>query len=134
MHLDHIAVAVPNLEDAVKAWEDLGLEFDAEREVVEEQKVTVAFAAIDTHARLELLEPVNGGGAIGSFIDKKGPGVHHLCFKVEDIKARQKELTEKGFRFIYESPKTGAGGCLVNFIHPKSTGGVLVELSEGAEK
>jgi methylmalonyl-CoA epimerase len=111
-------------------YTDLGLTFSADREVVEEQKVKTAFAHIDTNAHIELLEPTSDDSAIQKFIDKNGPGIHHLCFKVKDITKKQEELLSKGFRFIYPAPKIGAGNCLVNFIHPKSTGGVLIEISQ----
>ena len=128
--LDHVAVAVKDLEESVKVWEVLGLKFSAEREVVEEQKVKTAFAPIDENAHIELLEPTGPESAIAKFIDKKGPGIHHICFRVKDVRAKQKELSSKGFTLLYPEPKMGAGNCLVNFVHPKSTGGVLVEISE----
>ena len=134
--LDHVAVAVKDLEAAVKTWEALGLVFSPEREVVEEQKVVTAFAPIDENGHIELLEPTDESSAIAKFIEKKGPGIHHICFRVEDAAAKAEELKSKGFTLLYETPKAGAGNCLVNFIHPKSTGGVLVEISQkiGEEK
>jgi methylmalonyl-CoA/ethylmalonyl-CoA epimerase len=128
--LDHVAIAVKDLDESIKVYTDLGLTFSADREVVEEQKVKTAFAHIDTNAHIELLEPTSDDSAIQKFIDKNGPGIHHLCFKVKDIAKKQEELLSKGFRFIYPAPKIGAGNCLVNFIHPKSTGGVLIEISQ----
>jgi len=128
--LDHIAIAVEDLEKSVEIFTNLGLEFSSEREVVEEQKVKTAFAHIDTHAHIELLEPTSEESTIHKFIQKNGPGIHHMCFRVPNVVSRQKELTDKGFRFIYDKPVKGAGGCLVNFIHPKSTGGILIEISE----
>lgn len=129
-HLDHIAIATDDLEATVKLYEDLGLVFAKEREVVEEQKVKTAFAVVDEKAHIELLEPTSEESAIHKFIDKKGPGIHHLCFRVPDVKAKQKELEDKGFKFIYAEPVVGAGNCLVNFIHPKSMNGVLTEISQ----
>lgn len=128
--LDHIAIAVTSL-DRIKVWEDLGLKFDAAREVVADQGVTTAFAPIDQHAHVELLEPTGPDTPIGKFIAKNGEGLHHLCFKVKDVAAKQAEMEGKGYRFIYPAARIGAGGCLVNFIHPKSTGGVLIEISTG---
>lgn len=128
--LDHIAIAVNNLEESVKTYTALGLNFASEREVVESQMVKTAFASIDENAHIELLEPTNEKSSIQKFIDKKGPGIHHICFKVKDVVEKQKELSQKGFSFIYESPTVGAGNCLVNFIHPKSSGGVLIEISQ----
>lgn len=129
-YLDHIAIAVKAIDPAVKIYEDMGLKFASEREVVEEQKVITAFAHIDQRAHIELLEPTSDESAIAKFIATKGEGIHHLCFRVKDVKAKTEELSNKGYRFIYPEPRVGAGGCLVNFIHPKSTGGVLIELSE----
>ncbi len=128
--LDHVAIAVKDLESSVRMYTELGLSFAADREVVEEQKVKTAFAHIDVNAHIELLEPTSEQSAIHKFIEKNGPGIHHLCFKVKDVKAKQTDLISKGFRFIYPEPKVGAGNCLVNFIHPKSTGGVLIEISQ----
>lgn len=129
--LDHIAIAVKSLDAHQKIWEDLGLKFEAHREVVEEQKVKTAFAAVDAHAHIELLEPTSDDSAIAKFIGQKGEGIHHLCFRVSDVHGKQQELEQKGYRFIYPAPRTGAGGCLVNFMHPKTTGGVLIEISSG---
>jgi methylmalonyl-CoA/ethylmalonyl-CoA epimerase len=129
--LDHVAVAVSSIDRTQKVWEDLGLKFGSGRETVEDQKVITAFAPIDAHAHIELLEPTSPDSPIGKFIASKGEGLHHLCFKVGDVHAKQAELEGKGYRFIYPAPRAGAGGCLVNFIHPKSAGGVLVEISSG---
>ncbi len=129
-YLDHVAIAVENLADAIKVYEDIGLTFDDHHEVVEEQKVKTAFAAIDENAHIELLESTSDDGPIAKFIEKKGPGIHHLCFRVKNVEEKQASLSGKGFKFIYPKAKVGAGNCLVNFIHPKSTGGVLIEISE----
>jgi len=128
--LDHIAIAVKSIPAAKKTYEDLGLTFAPEIEEVKEQLVLTAFAHIDQNAHIELLEPTSEASTIHKFIESKGEGIHHLCFKVPDVKAKTKELSDKGYRFIYPEPRIGAGGCLVNFIHPKSTGGVLIEISQ----
>lgn len=128
--LDHVAIATEDLEKSVNIFTDLGLVFQDTREIVEEQKVKTAFAHIDTNAHIELLEPTSPDSAIAKFISKNGPGIHHLCFRVKNVEAKQKELIDKGFRMIYPEPVVGAGNCLVNFIHPKSTGGILLEISE----
>ena len=128
--LDHVAIAVLNLDLAQKVYEDLGLVFDATREVVAKEQVTTAFAKIGEHCHLELLQPLDGQGPIQKFLDQKGPGIHHLCYRVKNIEATCRDLKAKGYRLIYDAPSTGAGGAKVNFIHPKSTGGVLIELSE----
>ncbi|MFA6235872.1 MAG: methylmalonyl-CoA epimerase [Bacteriovorax sp.] len=128
--LDHVAIAVSNLDRAQKVYEDLGLTFSTAREVVESQKVTTAFAHIDEHAHIELVCPLNGEGPIQKFIEKNGEGIHHLCFSVPDVKKKCEEMTALGYKLIHEVPFVGANNCLVNFIHPKSTGGVLIEISQ----
>ena len=128
--LDHIAIAVKSIPDAKKVYEDMGLVFAPEIEEVKDQKVFTAFANVDVNAHIELLQPTSTESTIHKFIETKGEGIHHLCFKVTDVVAKTKELTDKGYKFIYPEPRIGAGGCLVNFMHPKSTGGVLIELSQ----
>lgn len=132
-HLDHIAIAVTSLEESIKLYENLGLKFSKEREVVASQKVKTAFCHVDENAHIELLEPTEESSTIQKFIDKNGQGIHHLCFRVKDVNEKQKELTSKGMKFIYDKPFIGAGNCLVNFIHPKSMNGVLVEISQKLE-
>ncbi len=132
--LDHIAIAVRSIPAAKKVYEDMGLVFAPEIEEVIEQKVLTAFAHVDHNAHIELLEPTSEESTIHKFIESKGEGIHHLCFKVPDVKLKTTELMAKGYRFIYPEPRIGAGGCLVNFMHPKSTGGVLIELSQRPEK
>jgi methylmalonyl-CoA/ethylmalonyl-CoA epimerase len=128
--LDHVAIAVSNLDSAVKIYEDLGLKFSMEREIVESQGVETAFAHVDSNAHIELLRPTHDESPIKKFIDKNGEGIHHLCFKVPDVHKKCEELKNNGYRLIYEKPVPGANNCLVNFIHPKSSGGVLIELSQ----
>ena len=128
--LDHIAIAVKSILQTKKIYEDLGLVFNSNIEEVKEQKVLAAFASIDLNAHIELLEPRSEDSTIFKFIQNRGEGIHHLCFKVFDLEAKTKELKDKGYKFIYSASKIGAGGCLVNFIHPKSTGGILIELSQ----
>jgi len=132
--LDHIAIAVKSIASSKRIYEDLGLEFSSEIEVVEDQKVRTAFASVDHNAHIELLEPTSSESTIHKFIENKGEGLHHLCFKVPDVVAKTLELEAKGYKFIYPAPKLGAGGCLVNFLHPKSTGGVLIEISQRPTK
>jgi methylmalonyl-CoA/ethylmalonyl-CoA epimerase len=133
-YLDHVAIAVKNLDQAQKIWEDIGLTFNPVREEVPSQKVTTAFAHIDEHAHIELLCPINEEGPIQKYIESKGEGIHHMSFKVPDIRKKSEELKALGYKLIYETPQPGANNCLVNFIHPKSCGGVLVEIAEGLEK
>jgi methylmalonyl-CoA/ethylmalonyl-CoA epimerase len=128
-YLDHVAIAVSNLDRAQKVWEDLGLTFNPEREEVPSQKVTTAFAHIDEHAHIELVCPINGEGPIQKFIEKNGEGIHHMSFKVLDVEKKTEELKQLGYQLIYDKPVIGANNCLVNFIHPKSTGGVLIEIA-----
>jgi methylmalonyl-CoA epimerase len=128
--LDHIAIAVNSIEETKKVYEDIGLSFNEEREIVKEQGVTTAFALIDKNAHIELLEPFGENGPIHKYLEKKGPGIHHICFRVKDIVKKCQELTDKDYILLNPSPVKGAGGCLVNFLHPKSTGGVLIEVSQ----
>jgi methylmalonyl-CoA/ethylmalonyl-CoA epimerase len=131
--LDHVAIAVSNLDRAQKVYEDLGLTFNPKREVVESQKVTTAFAHIDEHAHVELICPLNNEGPVQKFIEKNGEGIHHLCFKVPDVKKKSEEMKSLGYQLIYPEPFIGANNCLVNFVHPKSTGGVLIEISQSLD-
>jgi len=132
--LHHVAIAVKSLDKAEKIYTDLGLKFTAKREVVSDQFVTTSFAKIADNAHLELLEPLAGEGPIQKFLDKKGEGLHHLCFRVEDIAKKSLALKEQGHTLLYAEAKVGAHNCLVNFIHPKSTGGVLIEISQTQER
>lgn len=127
--LDHIGIAVKNLDETLKFYQDiLGLEC-AGTEVVEEQKVKVAFLPVgDTE--VELLESTSEDGPIAKFIEKKGEGIQHIAFRVDNIEEAIEEMKAKGIRMIDEKPRYGAGGAKIAFCHPKSTGGVLVELSE----
>jgi methylmalonyl-CoA/ethylmalonyl-CoA epimerase len=128
-YLDHVAIAVSNLDRAQKIWEDIGLTFNSEREEVPSQQVTTAFAHIDEHAHIELVCPINGEGPIQKFIEKNGEGIHHMSFKVPDVQKKTEELKGMGYKMIYDQAVPGANNCLVNFIHPKSTGGVLIEIA-----
>ncbi len=128
--LDHIAIAVDSLKNSQKIFTDLGLTFEKEQEVVESQNVTTSFANLNRNARLELLYPHDKSGVIQKFLDKNGPGIHHICLRVSDIVSKCSTLKNKGYNLIYSEPTKGADNCLVNFIHPKSTGGILIELSQ----
>lgn len=127
--VDHIGIAVRNIEDSLPYYtETLGLKLIHIEEVLSE-KVRVAF--IDSgNVKLELLQPIDETSAVHSFIEKKGEGIHHVAFGVTNIQQRLNELKEKGVRLIQETPKIGAGGAQVAFIHPKSSGGVLYELCD----
>ena len=127
--IDHIGIAVKNLEATLKFYEDvLGIKC-VSQEVVEEQKVKVAFLPVgDTE--VELLESTSEDGPIARFIEKKGEGIQHVAFKVDNIEEAIAELQEKGVILIDEKPRYGAGGARIAFLHPKSTSGVLIEISE----
>jgi methylmalonyl-CoA/ethylmalonyl-CoA epimerase len=125
--LDHIGIAVKSL-DAAKIYEALGLTIE-HVETVETQGVRTAFLAVGD-AMIELLEPSGPQSTIAKFIEKRGEGIHHICFRVEDIEAQLARLQQQGYRLINESPVPGAHGCRVAFLHPAAGNGVLIELSE----
>ena len=127
MKIDHIGIATRELDDALALWRDaLGLEVDS-TEAVAEQGVRVAMLPIgETH--IELLEPLSDSSPVGKFLQKRGPGIHHIAIKVTDIRKSLDELKTKGARLIDETPRVGANGCLVAFVHPTATNGVLLEL------
>lgn len=127
--IDHIGIAVNDLDEAVKLYKDvLGLELHGV-EVVEEQKVKVAFLPVGG-SEIELLESTSPEGPIAKFIESKGQGIQHIAFQVDDIEEALEEMKAKGMRLIDEKPRYGAGGAKIAFLHPKSTGGVLIELCE----
>jgi methylmalonyl-CoA/ethylmalonyl-CoA epimerase len=129
MNIQHLGVAVESIEEALAFWRDaLGLELKAV-EVVEDQGVRVAMLPIG-ESRIELLEAAGAETPVGKFLAKRGPGIHHLCVEVDDINAKLSELKSRGTRLINEQPVIGAGGALVAFVHPSSTGGVLIELTQ----
>lgn len=127
MKVDHIGIATGQLDEALALWQDtLGLTVDHTEDVTE-QGVRVAMLAIgETH--IELLEPLSSNSPVGRFLDKRGPGIHHIAVRVSDIRATLAQFKEKGLRLIDETPRVGAGGCLVAFVHPSSANGVLLEL------
>ncbi len=127
--LDHIGIAVENLEQGVKFYQALG--FAAMQiEDVPSEKVRTGFLKLENQASLELLEPTSDDSVIKKFLEKRGPGIHHICLRVTDIEAVVFNLKAKGMRLINETPKLGAHNCKVVFVHPASTGGILLELSE----
>lgn len=128
-NIDHIGIAVKNIEQAGKFYTDvLGLHIE-DIETVAEQKVNVAFIPI-TDSEVELLESVEPDGPVAKYIEKRGEGIQHIAFRVDDINQCLAELKEKGVRLIDQSPRHGAGGAKIAFIHPKETNGVLVEICE----
>lgn len=132
-HIEHIGIAVENLDESIKFYENiLGIECYGIEEV-EDQKVKTAFFQVgDT--KIELLESTDPKGPIGKFIEKKGAGLHHLAFAVDDVDKSLKEVEEKGVRTIDKTPRKGAEGLEIGFLHPKSTVGVLTELCENKNK
>ncbi|HQL00424.1 MAG TPA: methylmalonyl-CoA epimerase [Smithellaceae bacterium] len=128
LKVDHIGIAVRNLAESAKLYDLLGIE-PAGMEEVAEQKVKVAFYPLgDTE--IELLESTSPDGPIAKYLEKNGEGIQHLALRVDNLEAALSELKAKGVRLIDEKPRYGAGGAKIAFIHPKSTGGILLELSE----
>jgi len=131
LKIDHLGIAVPNLADAVKAYEALGFTVQSTEEVPTE-RVRVAFLPVG-ESRLELLEPTEPGSVIARFLEKRS-GLHHVCVLVEDIDVALAELRARGVTLLDEKPRPGARGSRVAFVHPKAAGGVLLELKEQARK
>jgi len=127
--IDHIGIAVRSIESALPFYTDILKLEHLKTEIVESEKVKVAFIKIGD-CKIELLEPISEESAIAKFIEKKGEGIHHVAFEVDDITGKIEELKGKEIRMIQDEPKIGAGGALVAFMHPKSTGGVLYEMCE----
>jgi methylmalonyl-CoA/ethylmalonyl-CoA epimerase len=132
--LDHIGIAVESIDERLSMYQALGLEATG-FEVVETQGVRVAFLPVGD-SRLELLEATGPTSPIARHLERRGPGVHHICLGVSDIRQTMARLAEQGFELLSEEPQRGAHDCLVCFVHPRSTGGVLLELSEsvGSQK
>lgn len=129
LKVDHIGIAVKNLDETLKFYtEVLGLEVQGS-EIVEEQKVKVAFLPVGD-SEIELLESTDPEGPIARFIEKNGEGVQHIAFKVDDIEEAIEYMKSKGMRMIDEQPRYGAGGAKIAFVHPKSSNRVLVELTQ----
>jgi methylmalonyl-CoA/ethylmalonyl-CoA epimerase len=127
MKIDHLGIATKGIDEALAFWsEALGLE-NVHTEVVEDQKVRVAMLPIG-ESRIELLEPTSNDSPISNFLEKRGGGIHHIAVRVDDIESSLNRLKAKGMRLIDESPRIGAEGCLVAFVHPSSANGVLLEL------
>ncbi|OQX63258.1 MAG: methylmalonyl-CoA epimerase [Desulfococcus sp. 4484_241] len=129
LKVDHLGIAVNSIEEGKNFWSDiLGLPLEGV-ETVEEQKVTTAFLPVG-ESEVELLESTSPDGPVAKYIEKKGQGIQHVAFRVDDIDAALAELKEKGVQLIDQVPRRGAGGGRIAFLHPKATGGVLVELCE----
>jgi len=129
--LDHIAVAVPELERAVRRFaEDFGCRFEGTEDVAEAKTTTAFFAVAET--KIELIHPLNGKGPVAKYLEKRPGGLHHLCFRSNDIEADMVTLRAKGYDFLSDEPQTGAHGSRVAFIHPRSCDGVLIEINQAA--
>ncbi len=129
LKIDHLGIAVNSIEEGKTFWSDvLGLAFEG-TETVEAQKVTTAFFPI-SESEVELLESTSPDGPVAKYIEKRGPGIQHVAFRVKNIEAALDELKKKGIKLIDEKPRNGAGGARIAFLHPKATGGVLVELCQ----
>jgi methylmalonyl-CoA epimerase len=127
MKIDHLGIATNGIDEALGFWADaLGLEH-VHTERVEDQKVRIAMLPIG-ESRIELLEPMADDSPISKFLEKRGGGIHHIAVNVDDIEKTLEQLKAKGMRLIDETPRVGAEGCLVAFVHPSSANGVLLEL------
>ena len=133
MKLDHLGIAVPDLESALAFWRDaLGLEL-SDVEVVESEGVRTAFLPVGD-ASIELLEPLGDEGVIAKYLEKRGPGIHHICMRVDGIEETLDSLDAAGVRLVDRKPRPGAHGKKVAFLHPKAAGGGLVELAEPGDE
>jgi methylmalonyl-CoA/ethylmalonyl-CoA epimerase len=129
LKIDHLGIAVNSIADGKNFWSDvLGLEFEG-AETVAEQKVTTAFFPVG-ESEVELLESTAPDGPVAKYIEKRGQGIQHVAFRVENIDEALAELKEKGIKLIDQEPRIGAGGAKIAFLHPKATAGVLVELCQ----
>lgn len=127
--ISHIGIAVNSIEEATPYYRDvLGMEFEG-TEVIAEQKVKVAFLVIG-ESRIELLEPTDPDSPVAKFLEKNGPGVHHMAYEVDDLELRLAALKAEGVRLVDETPRRGAHNTRIAFLHPKASGGVLTELCE----
>ena len=132
-HIEHLGIAVKSLDDAIPFWEKkLGMKCYSIEEV-QEQKVRTAFFKIG-QTKIELLESTDPEGPIGKFIEKKGEGVHHVAFAADGLQSNLDELAANGVQLIDKTPRKGAEGLNIAFLHPKSTAGVLMELCEDPAK
>jgi methylmalonyl-CoA/ethylmalonyl-CoA epimerase len=131
--IDHVGIAVPDLDEAIAFYaQAFGLR-SVHEETNEEQGVREAMLAVgDGETRIQLLAPLTPGSTIAKFLDRSGPGLQQLAFRVDDVDAVSATLRERGLRLLYDTPRRGTSGSRVNFVHPKDAGGVLVELVEPA--
>jgi methylmalonyl-CoA/ethylmalonyl-CoA epimerase len=129
IRIDHIAIVVEEIESALDFWRDgLGLELQHVEEVASQESLVAFLPAGE--GEIELVEPTTQDSGVARYLNKRGPGIHHICFEVEGLQEKLNHLMAKGVRLINEEPTLGAGGKKIAFIHPESTHGVLVELYE----
>ncbi len=129
--IDHVGIAVPDFDEAVRYYADVFGMTVAHEEINEEQGVREAMLSVgDSGSSIQLLAPLSDASPIAKFLDQRGPGIQQLAYRVSDLDAVSKVLRERGARLLYDEPKRGTAGSRVNFVHPKSAGGVLVELVE----
>jgi methylmalonyl-CoA/ethylmalonyl-CoA epimerase len=133
MTLDHIGIAVKNIEDAKNMYSKILQKASDHEEILESQKVKVAFFKTGIDSKIELLEGITMDSPISKFIEKKGEGIHHMAYLVEDIYFEIERMKKEGFVPLQDEPKIGAANKLVFFFHPKSTGGVLIEICQKRE-
>nr|WP_320049088.1 methylmalonyl-CoA epimerase [uncultured Desulfuromonas sp.] len=127
--INHIGVAVKSIEEAAPLYRDVYGMSDEGVEVVEEQKVRVAFFAVG-ESRIELLEPTSDDSPVARFMEKNGPGIHHIAYEVADVEAELARLADMGIRLVDTVPRCGAHETKIAFLHPKSSGGILTELCQ----
>jgi methylmalonyl-CoA/ethylmalonyl-CoA epimerase len=128
--IDHIGIAVRNLEESLAQWTNLFAIESSGIEEVREREVRLAHLKLEQGPTVELVSPLGERAPVEKFLKERGEGIHHFCFKVEDIQKTMQELKAKGIQFVQEKPYKGAGGSLIAFIHPSSINGVLIELKE----
>ena len=131
--LDHVGIAVEDLDQAIELYtKTLGFELDS-REVIESQAVEVAFVKLE-NTKLEFICPINDSSPLKRFLDKRGPGLHHLCYEVRNIRSEMAKLEKEGFQLIDKEPRPGAHGTEIAFVHPTKFLGVLTELCQYQNK
>ena len=133
--IDHVGIAVPDFDEAVRYYADVFGMTVAHEEINEEQGVREAMLSVgDSGSSIQLLAPLSDASPIAKFLDQRGPGIQQLAYRVRDLDAVSTVLRERGARLLYDEPKRGTAGSRVNFVHPKSAGGVLVELVEPPDR
>ena len=126
---DHVGIAVKTLAEGEKLYKAMGFS-EGHVEEVPREKVRVKMFELANNSRVELLEPTSSDSTVAKFLEKRGPGIHHICLRVQDVRAVLKRLKAAQIKLIHEEPFQGAHNCLVAFVHPSSAGGVLIELSQ----